>query len=292
MKIQNLSFDILKSFVVFIESSNMVAAARQLGVSQPLLTKHLQILEEASAQTLFAFEGRRKVPTRYGRAFYHLVKNHFDDLEKDLQKFNLEQANPAQIHIRIAGRKEILETVAGPLKFAGPLSFLPMGGAEVVRSLQEGRIEIGISQHELESHSFIRKPLVEDEFKIVLPESWELKSKKWPELVHELLERPRLSYGESDPLSQLLVSQGLATGPQPHRVFPSWPILVEMIRKKTGWGLVPSLFLKETRSLRILDLPAQAMKPTSFYVYYPRELAKQDWFRDLTKSVHEVFERN
>jgi DNA-binding transcriptional LysR family regulator len=60
MILEKIPLDLLRSYVAFVESSNMVEAAAKLGVSQPLLTKHLQLLEEISDQPLFAFEGRKK----------------------------------------------------------------------------------------------------------------------------------------------------------------------------------------------------------------------------------------
>lgn len=285
MTLNDLPLDLLRSFVAFVESPNMVAAAAKLRLSQPLLTKHLQILEEASDQPIFIFEGRKKVCTRYGRSLYEVIKKQLEGLQNGLQELSLRQADPAQMLLRIAGRKEILETLCARISFEGKLHFLPMAGAEVLQSLTAGKIDIGISQHDFDSSSFIQKLFFKDRFHIVSPQSWQLKSSKTADLLQELAEKPYLSYGPSDKLPELLEFHGIELNIEAYRLFPSWPHIVEMIRQGRGWSLVPQLFSKDQKGLRLLEIPDKVISRTDFHLYYSREFSQTPWFQDVIKSI-------
>ena len=285
MNIDAIPLDLLRSFVAFVESPNMVAAANRLRLSQPLLTKHLQILEEASAQPIFSFEGRKKVCTRYGHSLYEVIKGHLEGLQNSLQDLSLRQSDPSRMLLRIGGRKEILETICDRIPFPGKIHFLPMSGAETLQALQAGKLDIGISQHELDSHSFMRKLFFKDRFRIVAPNSWGLRSQKTVELLKELQERPYLSYGASDPLMELYQFHGLELDIEAHRSFPSWTMIIEMIRQGTGWALTPQLFLKDKKGLQLIEIPDKAISRTEFNLYYPREFSHNSWFQDVAKSI-------
>jgi DNA-binding transcriptional LysR family regulator len=57
----------LRSFVIFVESRNIVEAAQELRISQPLLSLHLKGLEEALGLSLFEFKGKKKILNSSGK---------------------------------------------------------------------------------------------------------------------------------------------------------------------------------------------------------------------------------
>ncbi len=291
MNLDNFSIDLLRSLVTFVDSSNIVTAAQKLQISQPLLSKHLQTLERHAERPLFLFEGRKKILTRYGQDLYHLIKRHLTGLEQDLQAFELHQANPAHLQLRLGGRKEILEKTAPQLEFTGSLIFLPMSGREVLTALQERRLEAGISQHSLNSLNFVQRPLHRDRFHIAFPISWKLKSSSYSEGLKEILDRPYLSYGTSDLLHSLLHFEKITQKPSLFRSFPHWPLLVKMIEQKKGWGLVPEMYLQDRRKLNLIAVPEKVLAAPEFFLFYPRELSRLGWFQNFANEVQAAFRR-
>lgn len=162
-----------------------------------------------------------------------------------------------------------------------------MSGHEVIAALIERKIDVGISQYELDSHAFIQKSLFQDRFSVTIPESWSVRSKKMEDLLEELFAKPYLSYGTSDPLVELARSFGKSPDLEPHRSFPSWPILVEMIRKKMGWSVVPQFYLREASGVKTFEVPEKAIVKTHFRLYYPREFSHHGWFQEFIQTLRE-----
>lgn len=63
-----MNLDRLEQFVRIVDSGSMSAAAREVHLTQPALSRALKLLEEELGAPLFLREGRRLVPTAAGRA--------------------------------------------------------------------------------------------------------------------------------------------------------------------------------------------------------------------------------
>ena len=286
MKLDSVPLDLLRSFVCFLESANMVAAAEKLRISQPLLTKHLQDLEKAAGADLFYLEGRKKRPTHYGQELYAVIKRSLEALESEVHALSLRKADPAKVTVRIGGRREILDQIPADLEFGGRLIFEPMAGGEVIRSLIDRRIEIGISQHDVNSFNFVQRKYLVDQFRVICPESWGLEGLSLRQAVESLVARPYLSYGPSDALARVaeLLPAG-ASLPEPFRVFPSWPRIVQMVEKKIGWAIAPALHLSSARKVTTFPVPEKMLPSTQFHLIYAKEYSQVPWFRELLERL-------
>jgi DNA-binding transcriptional LysR family regulator len=263
----------------------MIAAADRLRVSQPLLSKHLQLLEREVGAPLFYLEGRKKRPTAQGQEFYKIVKRSLATLEEDLRRFDIHLADASRVEVRIGGRREILDSLPSGIKFAGRLVFVPMSGREVVAALRERRLDIGITQYEIDSHELVRKKWFEDRFHLAAPEAWLNSRSGFEAGLKKLASRPRLSYGNSDVAQEFgaLFPDGRA--PEPFRVDPSWTRIVNMVEQKIGWSIVPDLFLTRTSKIASIPVPAEVKSPVTFHLLYSKELAKLNWFRALLTQL-------
>jgi len=283
---KDIPLDLLRSLVTFADSPNIVVAAERLNISQPLLSKHLRLLEESSDRPLFAFEGRRKVLTDEGRELYTLVKRRLAELEADVADLAMRQARPESVTLRLSGRPEFLEYLAGELTFPGHIVFQPMPGRDVLRALIARESDLGITQHEMDSLQFLRKPLFKDIHHIVVPSSWKVKSKDTADLLRELLTKPNLSYGGSDRVQVLLEHYGIEGKPRVIRSIPHWPTIGSLISRGLGWAVMPSFYFAGGRSFAI---HAKILSELTFYLYYQRERAKLDWFQQTVAEMQNVF---
>lgn len=75
-----LSF--IQAFVTVVRTGSIHAAARELGQSQPALSKSLRALEEDLAAPLLTRTSHGVEPTAYGRAFYQRAQIVMDELRK------------------------------------------------------------------------------------------------------------------------------------------------------------------------------------------------------------------
>jgi DNA-binding transcriptional LysR family regulator len=180
--------------------------------------------------------------------------------------------------------------MARTLKFKGQLEFQPMAGREVTEALVARRVELGISQHPLDSLNFIRKPVLKNGFQIIAPSSWSLESDGFRQLLTGLLAKPYIGYSGSDVLPQVLAHHGLDPHHQPHRAFPFWPAIVQMVESKFGWALVPSTYADQAKGLHVFDVPDRIVEPRQFYVIYPKELSRLQWFTEVIQQVLDLFD--
>lgn len=280
-----LPLEILRSFVAFVEAPNIVKAAESLGVSQPLLSKHLALLQDAVPQMVFEFEGRKKVPTRYGLALFETVKGALAGLENGLNDLNNQFASPQEARVRIGGREELLANLAPKLMFTGRVDFMPLAGAAVEEALLTKKIEIGVTQHRIDSLILVRKPFLRDSFGLVIPKVLKVRETSLGRaLMEELQEKPYLSYGASDSLFNLIPKYKFEA-PRIVRTFAHWPKILEMCELGLGWSLIPALYTQSvSKNVSVIPVPDSVLEATEFHLYYPKELSKMEWFRGLVSE--------
>ncbi|MEQ1877940.1 MAG: LysR family transcriptional regulator, partial [Bdellovibrionia bacterium] len=141
-------------------------ASESLGISQPLLSQRLKVLEELLGQPLFEYHGRKKVLNAYGREFHQMVKRQLEVLAVELRRTRL--LNETRKHLRVGARKEILDRMIPNLEFGGGLECIPMTGVQIEEALSDRRIDIGITQREIVTSSLVRKKCFSDEFVLCL----------------------------------------------------------------------------------------------------------------------------
>jgi DNA-binding transcriptional LysR family regulator len=285
MKIHDVSLDVLRAYVTFVESPNIVVAAERLQISQPLLSKHLQTLEAQAGTALFTFVGRKKMPTQYGQKLHQVIRQHLTDLElalKDLEHHGLQLESQT---VRIGGRGEILRRFAAKLEFAGGLEFVNCSGKAALELLRENKIEIAVSQYDLDSQLFVRKKFISDQFEIVFPKAWHLHTKTPKQLIEKLIAKPYLGYDSTAALSKLLEHFGHSEKPPVLRQIADWQVLKEMVSRGRGWSLMPSPFVRGEKEIEHVEVPSVDLGGTDFYLYYPRTLSRQTWFKDFVQEV-------
>ncbi len=184
--------------------------------------------------------------------------------------------------MRIGGREELLANLAPKLTFSGRVDFVPLAGAAVEEALLTKKIEIGVTQHRIDSLILVRKPFLRDQFGLVIPKELKVReSSLGRALMEELQEKPYLSYGVSDSLFNL-VPKYKFTAPRVVRTFAHWPKILEMCELGLGWSLVPALYTQNvSKNLTVIPIPDSVLEATEFHLYYPKELSKLEWFRGL-----------
>lgn len=276
----------MSSFLAFAESKNMVEAAESLGISQPALTVHLRKFEAFFPQPLFSTSGRKKTLTPFGLQLQSIVKKHLRSLDLDLQDLNAKFQHPDHLHLKIAGRTELLALFAPRISFPGHLEFIGVDGNAAVDGLLDRQFDLAISNHLAKAGPLHGKKIFSDRFSIVLPKSWLPEfSEASARLIHSLASKPYLSYKSQDSqLHSLLKHWRVEENPRMTKTLSHWGALIDMVEKGQGWALAPSTYLTHVSKVREIQISRTILPEVDFFLLYRKELTSLSWFKELLKE--------
>ncbi|MCM2280350.1 MAG: LysR family transcriptional regulator [Bdellovibrionaceae bacterium] len=287
MNSQNLPLHLMVSFLAFAESKNMQEAAVKVGLSQPALTSHLQQFEKHFPQHVFAMNGRKKVLTPFGEELREVAGRRLKALGADIQDLNRKFQEPGEMRLTIAGRSEVLNRLAPKLEFAGTLVFVDSDGAQAVAGVVDRKFDLAISNHLAKASSLHAMPLFRDSFGVTAPVSWMGSSTMLNKtLLQSLAAKPYLSYKDTDShLSALLSAHRIEEPPVFKRILADWPSLVQMIERRQGWSLVPSMYVQDSAKVKSIPISTSIVYEVSFYCLYRKEHTAMPWLKALIAEL-------
>ncbi|OBG26320.1 LysR family transcriptional regulator [Mycobacterium sp. E3198] len=137
-------------FVTLAELQNVTAAAGQLHIAQPTLTRMLARLERQLGVALFDRRGKRLALNTYGRIFYEHARRAQSELDSARRAID-DLADPAVGEIRLGflgsfGPSVVPRLIAGFRQTSPRVTFtLDEGAAEAIGDLvQSGAIDLGV----------------------------------------------------------------------------------------------------------------------------------------------------
>lgn len=267
-----VSLDYLRTFVIFVESKNIYEASEKLNLSQPALSIQLKALEKELGQSLFQLKGKKKVLNGFGQELYKSVGPKIHELQLRIQRARELFHTPANLTVRIAGRREALKAVMDKINYNGNLQLLTLPTSKALNLLNNGNVDF----------------VVDD----VLPDSLTLKTKKLQShkshfLIHKRLfnqgrkpnlgafrdegflsQTPLVSYHQNHDLMKLWCDhysiniENLLLGPQ----IDDWDSVLTAIEKGMGYGIVPDYIVSKSKSVLSFAIPKTVIKETNYYV--------------------------
>lgn len=283
---------LLNAFVVFNESPNISAAAADLGITQPALSKQLKNLEELSEHRLFTLMGRKKMLTPYGRDLHGQLKSRLSGLQELVLQSGLLHTDPRHAEIRFAARRGIIDRCCREIQFPGSLNFLESSNEEIIAGLLNQKIEIGVVHNVPDSSELIVKPLFKEEFKIVVPKQLlKIKRNYGAGLFADLKNIPCITYKKHDDVLRQLCSANFldAAELKVSRITSSYSSIAEMVHAKLGWAALPAYLEIDSAKNWIIPIPKDLLKLREFSIAYRREFKDVRWFKDLVKEVTDCF---
>lgn len=192
-----------QTFVKIVQQETMVLAAQSLHMTQPTLTRQIQLLERTLGVELFHRKGKRLLLTQAGELVYQYALR-FLTMEQRLADELGAIANPEQGVITIAaGTTPSIYTL--PPLLAGyreqhpgvKFSIRTGSSAQVVAALQQHEVDVGLLTTLNEKSVGLKAiPLVRDELMFVVP----------PE--HPLHHRGSVRLSEIDRYAMILMREG------------------------------------------------------------------------------------
>jgi DNA-binding transcriptional LysR family regulator len=180
MSLPTLDLNLLRSLEALLGTASVTRAARQLGLGQPALSKHLERLRQATGDPLLVPSGRGLALTERGRSLRPLVGDAISALERVLSPAGFDPAT-ARASFGLGLNDDVAVPVLGlfarRLREAAPgvdVRVQPLT-RESLLALDSGRLELlvmpdlrGVPGFEvLELDRFVVKPVLVDEFVLV-----------------------------------------------------------------------------------------------------------------------------
>lgn len=193
----------IEAFKAIVECGSISKAALALNVSQPAVTKTLQLLEQHVGLKLFTRTSSGLVPTTEGRAFYTEVERTFSGLAY-LRSFarDLRTMKHGRITVSVipALSEKWLPQVASQFLMDHPdvsLFFHATSSPSTARQVAERRIDFGIAQSAYEDTQIERRKLFTIDCVCVMPANHPLAAKEviFPE---DLADETFIAHGPDD----------------------------------------------------------------------------------------------
>ena len=283
---------LLNSFVVFNESENITEAAKRLGITQPALSKQLKELEKGIAVPVYTTQGRRKVLTPFGRSLHTRLKERLGNIHELINSEQIRYQSPIYAKLSIAGRRGILDRISQRLAFEGSLFFVESSNDKIIESLQNLKVEIGITHIVPDSFEFVAKPLFREEFQLVIPKKLLAdRPTLGKDLFVRLLKIPSLGYKSDDEIVRTVISfySGNTNALNMFRATENYNSIKEMVLAKMGWAVIPSYLNMPLKDTWRIPIPSKVLLRRQFYLIYRAEFSSVPWFKELILNIQECF---
>lgn len=169
----NLSLQQLSAFLRLAHTGSFSEAARQLGVSQPALSRMVQQMEEVVGGRLFDRTTRSVMPTPIGQDLFPIAERlvaEFDSSFGELARF----IEGRRGRVAVAALPSIAAVLLPPAiaqyrQGRGDVEVAVMDGlsGSVLDAVAEGRADIGLTIRPSPQTTLAYRPLVSDEFGLV-----------------------------------------------------------------------------------------------------------------------------
>lgn len=282
------SLDRIRTFVEFVNSGSMSAAAKKLGITQPAVSQQLYILEKSCPKPLFFNQGTRKVLTSFGRRLYETCHPLITEALEKISRLRKQNTQESTI---IAGRENVLEKILERIDvLPGVFEIIGCSSTDAANMISNHDVSLAIT-HMLPNSSnliakmlFISRPVIAFN-KIHFPK---LAKKSILTLdQNDLLKNLVLCYRKDDPaLVQLCKLKDISVSNlQFGLVAPSWPIIQRAAKDGKGIAILPSEYVG---NLDYIDLQDSCIPTFTYYLVYPKGSSKNPILKKWIDTILSV----
>lgn len=161
------NFNLYHIFYTVAKCRNISAAARELYISQPAISKAISKLEQSLGTTLFYRSSRGVSLTEPGEILFVQVENAFQAItqgEEQLQRFQKLGMGHLSIGVSATLCKYVLLPILQPFIRQNPhiqLSIACQSSLETMQALEQGTLDIGLIGAEDDMSAFVFEPLTD-----------------------------------------------------------------------------------------------------------------------------------
>ncbi|WP_066318684.1 LysR family transcriptional regulator [Bacillus sp. FJAT-29814] len=256
----------LQMFMEVAKHKSITRAAEHLHLSQPALSKSIMALEEELGMTLIIRSNKTSDLTDGGKVVLEYAQKMTALMEEMKTTLN-DMTNLTRGQLNI-GLPPFIGSLFFPRVMAKfhqtypniELNIAEYGGARVVKSVEEGEVELGVTVLPIDEEPFHVYPIVEEEMKLLVYKDHRLAGKGEVN-VRDLKREEFIFYHEEFSLNQILMNHFRAFGFEPKILFKSsqWDLMSEMVAANLGITILPQSICNRVfnKDIMVLDL-----KPT------------------------------
>lgn len=279
----SISLDLLRTFVVFVQSDGVESAAQALNVTQASVSQQLQRLEKELKTELFKKEGRKKILTDYALRLSQDLVPPLSQMDKVLRDMNRKKQTFKDQRINILFEPELVSFMTRlniDLDVQISVHSRPQNFSKGISELKSGQADFFISETNYQERGFGSVLLAEQ------PLCWVWPQKVLPGL--ENLSEVRAGFrgalhdrGFLDGISNLTPSN-LAV----ETFVENWDTLTEIIRKFKCWSVLPREWaMKLEPEFSVTEIPKNDLPPLKVFILYSEKTLKQKYKKDLLSSI-------
>ena len=276
-----MEFRQLEAFCAIIEWNSFSEAARQLSITQPTISSHIQSLEQSLNTQLFDRSTKPVSITAEGQQFYEQAKGLLRLREKVLREFD----HTAQEVIRLGASSipavYLLPELLAAFRQACPepsFDVSQLDSSALLTQLQAGSVDIGFSGIPLSDDSFCCQSIYQDEMVLAVPDNAHFRAlRQRGASLPQLLQEPYLlredGSGTKKEAEQFLETLGLDRS---NLQIAARINNLEAIKQSIIYGLGVSILSKKVtadleRDQRVIAFPlANGGIYRSYYLIYRR----------------------
>lgn len=280
---------LIESFIVYARTLNMVNSAKELGISQPALSRQLKDFESQIGQSLFKSQGRNKILTPIGHEIFIKLGASWSDYSALINETCEIFSEKPREAIKVYGPTDMIARYAQTLKYRYPLDFAPAESEVMESLLSSNDISLGISRLINEESQLVSKFLVQLDFYLVFPKSWQIAEASFGvRLLKKIAEYPRVAF-RKDSINKNLIQLLEQVKFRYQTIIPNWHTILQLAKSGKGWALAPNdvldFYSEYKKDLICIKVPHEIVAPVKYYLLYRKDLAKIHWFKELLDEI-------
>jgi DNA-binding transcriptional LysR family regulator len=265
--------------IAFTEAKNLIEAAEKLKISQPAVTQRLQRLQEQVPHPLFAYEGRKKVLTHYGRAFYEMAKENIGRLNLQIDNLNQKYASADQLVLRVGGQRELIRYFSEVLKLTGRLDHRQLSEDEALRCLHEESIDVALSSAVVDTDELMSRKFFESSCHLIFHQKW---GKSFDSIEHlkdhkDILLKTPCAIHRNEKLFTDKFCHGMKIDSSKlncKALFDDWYSILNFVERGEGFAVVPGFIQSPLKEVHEFKIPHSMIQRSLYYAVFQRKLRK------------------
>ncbi|AEI44574.1 LysR family transcriptional regulator [Paenibacillus mucilaginosus] len=266
-----INFELYKVFYLTARSGSLSKAAKELYITQPSVSHSIKLLEEGLGLQLFARTSRGVELTKEGGVLYTYIEQAFNFISLAEQKMEELRSNTSG-EIQIGGSDSLCKHYLLPFLESFHREFPGIGinlvhgtTPEIVRSLKEGKIDIGIVRLPVTDEQLhVREGITIRDCFVAGPKYRELAERDVS--LEELLNYPIILFSRNSSSRRFITKQFLEQGLvlEPEIELGSVDLLIEFAKIGFGVSFVTREFVaKELEEESLFEVKLKAPLPST-----------------------------
>jgi DNA-binding transcriptional LysR family regulator len=281
-RLKVIPLHLIETFVVYADNQNLAKTAKILGQTQPSASRQIIQFQGYFKKALFHQKGQSKKLSSYGEEVCKYYRDGIVNLRELRTRFDNMTVQDQKNILTLAARPEILQKHIVKLNFKSSIELINMNGSQIQESLKSGALDMAVLHENFESYDYFRKKLFSSSWSVIGPRTWKVDNKAISNSATNLEKwldaSPLHPFASYDKQSDFLLQNKLKSFQLPRLntqfIANDWRLLADKVAQQKCWAIVPGDYSENAHYIS-LSL-AQKMKDTQFYLYFKKDLAKNE----------------